>query len=76
MKTYPKTPVWYVKDIVAMEQVMRCGLEENIAHVIPNDFKWICGRTPETFYHYLTYRNRNPEVTITTSRNDVELYQV
>jgi hypothetical protein len=63
MESYIKTPQWYMKDRVAMEQIMRSGLEENIVQVIPNDFVRICGREPETFYRYLTYR-RNEKTMI------------
>jgi NmrA-like family len=59
MESYMKTPLWYMKDCVAMEQLRRSGLEENILDVIPNDFVRICGRAPETFYHYLTYRSND-----------------
>ena len=74
MEQYAKTPTWYMKDCVAMEQIRRSGLEENIIDVIPNDFERICGRAPESFYDYLTYRNKDE--TTRESKSDVEVYHV
>ena len=57
MESYAKTPQWKMKDCVVFEQIIRSGFEENVIPIMPNDFARICGREPETFYHYLSYRS-------------------
>jgi uncharacterized protein YbjT (DUF2867 family) len=47
-------PRWKVKDLVAMQQVLASGLENNIVRYMQNDFETICGYHPESFTEYLT----------------------
>ncbi len=88
-EAHPETPFWYNKDQIALQQVMASGLEDHMTKVLHNDFFYICGRSPERFLDYLTYRcDATPDAGIvtaktmeTTSENttsccDVKLYHV